>query len=495
MSPPTRTARSRARSPLRARRAPRNEGALLPLDLAALRRAAPGSVAVIGAAAAKPGAIFGGGGSGHADPKAPVSVLAALLARFNQTLAAPAAMNCTVAGKDTDCFATGKKKSKKMALAAGASVATCCAACNGDPAGAWERFTFDQADAGKASAGCWCHPGGAFTTKRHAGYDSGVCGAPHPPPPTPGPVVFADGSDVAAAAQLAAQAEVAIVVIAQSSHEGKDRTTLALDQDKLAAAVAKAAGPAKTIVLSVPPGPFLTGWRDYTGAILDLGFAGEQEGEAAADVLFGAANPAGKLPHTLPNNWNETAMAVRQYPGIAPNLAKGEVACSSTPTAPTADGHNPVGGTGAAPCVPYEAHYDEKLQIGYRWYDAHGVAPAFPFGHGLSYTSFAYADLAVSKSAVRFTVTNTGAVPGAEVAQLYLGFPTAAGEPPRQLKGFEKTAVLVPGASQTVTLALDARSFSIWDVAQSAWSVVPGDFKVTVGSSSRDARLHATVTV
>ena len=468
-----------------------NEGGLLPLDLAKLKRGAVGSVAVIGAAAAGGGAIYGGGGSGAVVPKAPVSVLDALLARFGQT-PSPAAANCTVADKGTDYFASGGKKSKKMALAKGSSVATCCAACNSDKGSGWARFTFDQADAGKASAGCWCHPGGAFTTKRHPGYDSGVCGAA---PAAPGPVVFADGSDVAAAAQLAAQAAVVIVVIAQTSHEGQDRTTLALDQDALAAAVARAAGPGKTIVITVTPGPFLTAWRNDTGAILDLGFAGEQEGEAAADVLFGAANPAGKLPHTLPNAWNETAMAVRQYPGIAPNLAKGEVACSSKPTAPTADGHNPAGGTGAAPCVPYEAHYDEKLQIGYRWYDAHGVAPAFPFGHGLSYTSFTYADLAVSKSAVRFTVTNTGAVPGAEVAQLYLGFPAAAGEPPRQLKGFEKTAVLAPGASQTVTLVLDARSFSIWDVAQSAWSVVPGDFKVTVGSSSRDARLHATVTV
>ena len=462
-----------------------NKRGLLPLALDRLQRGARGSVALLGAAAGGTGAMFGGGGSGAVVPKAPVSIYDALLARLSP--AAPPAFNCTVVDADTDYFA-GSHKSKRVALKAGSSVASCCAACNADDAQLWKRFTFDRSKAGAADAGCWCHPGANITTKKHGGYDSGTCASTVPE----GPLVFNDGSNTAAAVELARTAEVAIVVIAQSSHEGKDRTTLTLGDDALVAAVA--AVQPKTIVISISPGPYLTTWRNATAAILDLGFAGEQEGEAAADVIFGDANPAGKMPHTMPNAWNETAAAVRQYPGVAPQPGKGEVSCSGTPTAPTADGHNPSGGTGAAPCVPYKAYYDERLLVGYRWYDAHGIEPAFCFGHGLSYSEFQYSDLQATAASVSFTVENTGAVSGAEVAQLYLGFPAAAGEPPRQLKGFEKVE-LAAGAKATVSLSLDDRSFSIWDVTKSDWATVGGEFQVMVGASSRDIRLHGAVTV
>jgi beta-glucosidase len=145
--------------------------------------------------------------------------------------------------------------------------------------------------------------------------------------------------------------------------------------------------------------------------------------------------------------------------------------------------------------VPWRAQYSEQLLVGYRWYDAHGVTPAFPFGHGLSYTTFAYSGLIASAAGASVTVTNSGRVAGQEVVQLYLGFPEAAGEPPQQLKAFGKTIALAPGESATITLALTEREFSFWDVDTHAWVVAKGTHKVGVGASSRDIRLTSTIVV
>ena len=135
--------------------------------------------------------------------------------------------------------------------------------------------------------------------------------------------------------------------------------------------------------------------------------------------------------------------------------------------------------------------YTEKLLVGYRYYDAHKInfVTGFPFGHGLSYTSFQYSDLAITGTSVSFTVRNAGGVAGSEVAQLYLSFPPAANEPILQLKGFKKTSKLDPGEATTVTVALTARDFSTWDPNLHKWSLVQGSFTVRVGSSSRDIRL------
>ena len=132
--------------------------------------------------------------------------------------------------------------------------------------------------------------------------------------------------------------------------------------------------------------------------------------------------------------------------------------------------------------------------MGYRWYDAHDVEPNYPFGHGLSYSKFDYSGLKTSTTSVSCTIKNTGKLKGAEVPQLYLSFPSAAGEPPQQLKGFTKV-VLAPGASTEVAFPLSPRSVSIWSVTTHAWTVVKGSFGVRVGSSSRDIRLNGTLTV
>lgn len=172
-------------------------------------------------------------------------------------------------------------------------------------------------------------------------------------------------------------------------------------------------------------------------------------------------NPSGKLPLTFPNAENETAMSPAQWPGL-----------------PQDD--------------PETVQYSEGLLVGYRFYDAMGLnfTTGFPFGHGLSYTEFGYSKLSVDGAKVSVDVKNTGPVAGAEVVQLYLGFPKTAGEPPLQLKGFQKTKQLQPGESQTITLKLAERDLSIWDTEAHDWAKVPGTFEVMLGSSSRDIRLR-----
>jgi len=138
--------------------------------------------------------------------------------------------------------------------------------------------------------------------------------------------------------------------------------------------------------------------------------------------------------------------------------------------------------------------YSEGLDVGYRWFDSQNIKPLFPFGFGLSYTTFRYSGLTATPGSVSFTLTNSGRRAGAEVAQVYVGDPPAVGEPPRQLKGYRKV-FLLPGESQRVTLSLDARSFAYWDDARHGWAVAPGRYTVSVGGSSRDLPLQETVRV
>jgi len=141
--------------------------------------------------------------------------------------------------------------------------------------------------------------------------------------------------------------------------------------------------------------------------------------------------------------------------------------------------------------------YTEKLNIGYRYWDTNGLEPLFPFGHGLSFTTFAYSDLAVDASSsppnvlVSFTVTHPGGRYGKEIAQMYISFPTAAGEPPFQLRDFAALP-LAPGESTTVHFSLDKRGYSVWDESSYSWTTVSGAYKVAVGASSRDLRLTST---
>jgi len=276
-------------------------------------------------------------------------------------------------------------------------------------------------------------------------------------------VTYFDSSNLTAAVAGAAAASVAVVCTAITSGEGHDRVNISLpwNEDILTAAVA-AAQP-NTVVVVSSPGAILLPWADSVPAILSTFMPGQEAGNAIADVLFGTVNPSGKLPLTFPMIENQVQFTQAEYPGLPAN-------------------------------DPAEANYTEKLLVGYRWYDAYASAPRYPFGHGLSYTSFKYSDLTVSQSQVTALITNAGTVAGAEVAQLYLAFPSSAGEPPQQLKGLQKITLL-PGQAATVTFNLRPRSFSIWDVNLHAWAVQHGTFGVFVGSSSRDIRLKGTVDV
>lgn len=275
-------------------------------------------------------------------------------------------------------------------------------------------------------------------------------------------VTLDDGSDTARAATLAGTADVSIVMVGDNEAEGRDRPNLSLDgnQDALVSAVA-AANP-HTVVVVKSGAPVLMPWASSVPAILQAWYPGQQDGAAVAGILFGDENPSAKLPITFPAAESDTpANTAAQFPGI-----------------------NGV------------ATYSEGLQVGYRWFDAQQKTPLYPFGFGLSYTSFGFSGLSVKNgpdgATATFTVRNTGKRAGAEVPQLYLTFPAAAGEPPLQLKGFDRVQ-LAPGQAKRVTLRLDTRAFSVWDAATHDWKQVHGKFTVNVGDSSRSLPLQASV--
>ncbi|GAA0964809.1 beta-glucosidase family protein [Actinocorallia libanotica] len=265
-----------------------------------------------------------------------------------------------------------------------------------------------------------------------------------------GSVTYTDGSSLAAASTAARRADVAVVVVSDAREEAEDLKCLSLkcgapdreDQDALIRRVA--AANRNTVVVMQTGGPVLTPWRNRTAGLVQAWYPGERGGTAIARVLYGDAEPGGRLPVTFPLTGVKTAK----------------------------------GGT---------VRYTERLQVGYRRYNARKLPVAYPFGHGLSYTKFKYSGLKVSGNRVQVTVTNTGGRVGSAVPQLYLTFPRGAGEPPRQLKGFKKVK-LQPGRSKRVTFVLDKRSFSVW---KNGWKTVRGCHTVEVGASSRQLPLSA----
>jgi beta-glucosidase len=283
-------------------------------------------------------------------------------------------------------------------------------------------------------------------------------------------VRFADGTDPAAAAGLARSADVAVVFAHEWRHEGEDRQELnlpdlappewpvAVDQEALIRQVA--AANRHTVVVLENGGPLVMPWIGDVKAVLEAWYPGSRGGPAIADVLFGDVNPSGKLTVTFPR----------------------DVADTPTGAAPPTD----------ALTIPYT----ERLLVGYRWYDAKGIRPLFEFGHGLSYTGYRYSRLntAASRHGVRvsFDVKNTGRRSGTEIAQVYAGLPAAAGEPPQRLVGWARVG-LRPGERRRVSVEVEPERLAIWDAAGDDWDVVPGDYRVSVGASSRDIRLQGGV--
>jgi beta-glucosidase len=263
----------------------------------------------------------------------------------------------------------------------------------------------------------------------------------------------------------AKSADVALVFVGERLGEGSDKPVFNLpaDQDALIDRVATA-NPRTIVVLNAPTAVAMP-WIDKVAGVVYAGYAGQFSGDIIAKVLFGDVNPSGKLPITFP-------VDASQGPGGTPA------------SYPGLDG--------------LTVARDEGILLGYKYYDAKNQAPLFPFGFGLSYTTFTYGPLKLSTTGATRTasipVTNSGTRDGAEIVQLYLSYPAAADEPPRVLKGFDKVA-LKSKETKTVSIPIDAEALSVWDEASKAWKTFPGTYTVSIGASSRDIKGKGTFAV
>ena len=240
-----------------------------------------------------------------------------------------------------------------------------------------------------------------------------------------------------------------------------------------------------TVVVLETGAPVLTPWRESVNALLETWYPGEDGGTAIAHVLFGDADPGGRLPATFPKSEADLPTAaggMAAYPGTVNPEENCEL-------------HSSV------PCPYYEEYYSEGVFEGYRWYDSQNIAPAFPFGFGLSYTHFTYSKLTITpgsgsepSATVSLTVKNTGTRSGWAVPEVYSSLPSLPGapQPPLQLKGFSKL-VLAPGQSQLVSVPLNAHAFSYWSEAEGGWRVDPGCDGILVGGSSAELPLHGAI--
>jgi beta-glucosidase len=289
-------------------------------------------------------------------------------------------------------------------------------------------------------------------------------------------VTYNDGTNATTAVSLAAASSVAIVFVSQWTSEGMDMPNLnftdvihqaPIDQDGLVAAVA-AANP-RTIVVMENGGAQIMPWLGSVSAVLEAWFPGIRGGQAIANILFGSVNPSGKLPITFPASVNDLPRPV--IPG--------------SPYAIT----------------PFETDYSEGLLVGYKWYDSQGYTPEFPFGFGLSYTTFQFSNAALVNNLtgsnpnfqVTFNLKNTGAMTGAEVAQVYLALPASTNEPPKRLVGWQKVS-LTPAQQQSVTVEVDendsSHPLSYWDTNSNGWLTAPGTYTVYLGNSSAQSSLQ-----
>ena len=279
-------------------------------------------------------------------------------------------------------------------------------------------------------------------------------------------VRYDSGSSTSSAASLAASSSVAVVFVSDFESEGSDLGGIDLPsaENSLISAVA-AANPNTVVVLNTGSAVTMP-WLASVKGVLEAWYPGQGAGTAIASLLFGDSNPSGHLPVTFPTSLSQVpANTAAQWPG--------------------------TNGT---------VQYSEGVDVGYRYYDANHLTPLFPFGFGLSYTSFAFSDLTVGTlpaggaATVTAKVTNTGSRAGADIAQLYVTQPAASGEPPKQLQGFARVS-LQPGASQTVSFPLTQQNLQYYNATTNALAVSTGSYGVSVGDSDANLPLTGTLAV
>jgi beta-glucosidase len=294
-------------------------------------------------------------------------------------------------------------------------------------------------------------------------------------------VKYDSGTDPSAAAATAKGADVAIVFAYEWASEGMDLKSLTLphDQDTVIAAVA--AANSHTIVVLETGNPVTMPWVNAPAAILEAWFAGSDGANAVGNVLFGSVNPSGKLPNTFPKSEADLPHPTLTTPPPESEHFTGAVSHEQW----------------AKGLPPFQVTYDEGAKVGYKWYDAEKKPVLFPFGFGLSYTTYHYSGLQVTPDdtvKVTFTVTNTGAREGSEIAEVYAMLPDTAGEPFKRLVGFTKVK-LDAKEKHEVTVDIDPKYLSIFDEAKDGWLLVPGDYTILVGGSSQDLPLKAVVSL
>jgi beta-glucosidase len=290
-------------------------------------------------------------------------------------------------------------------------------------------------------------------------------------------ITYDPGTDLAAAAKAAASAQLAIVFVAQWMSEGQDSATLSLPgkQDALVDAVV-AANP-NTVVVLETGGPVSMPWAPRVKAILESWYPGIGGGQAIADILFGRVNPSGKLPVTFAAE--DADLPHPQVAGLTERTTNNGADASA------------AGGPARNFTVDYNV---EGMAVGYRWFQEKNKQPLFPFGFGLSYTQFAYSNLKVSPNAesVSFTLRNTGARAGDEIAEVYVTLPGSAGELFRKLAAWKRVS-LAPGAAQSVEIPLDPLYLSTFSTSDNSWSRPAGSFLFEVGGSSATLPLHQSL--
>lgn len=289
-------------------------------------------------------------------------------------------------------------------------------------------------------------------------------------------IEFNPGTDPQSAAELARNSDLAIVFAYQWESEGMDVPSLALsgNQNDLIEQVA-AANPHTIVVLESGTAVTMP-WIGKVAGVVEAWYAGSSGQRALANVLVGEVDPSGKLPLTFPRG-------EEQLPH---------------PVIPTPPAFHPHHGSDMAVQIPnYSMDYTEGAEVGYKWFEAHHEQPLFPFGFGLSYTTYAYSGLSVDSSAktVSFTVRNTGQRAGTEIAEVYAQLPPDGEESAyRRLAGWKRLQ-LAPGESRTVTVSIDPRVLEVFNTAQESWSLPAGAYKVFVGPSSANTPLTATLQI